>query len=80
MAARPPKNLQYGSFETGEGGCMNEPSLDSTDVITEVIRPAAIVPEAAARKILRYMSVINIFTGGLWQAEVRYWIRYDRPG
>ena len=58
---------------------MSEPSLDSADVITEVIRPAAIVQEAAARTILRHMSMINIFTDGLWVAEVRYWIRYDRP-
>lgn len=48
-------------------------------VITEVIRPAAIVPEDAARAILVELSLNSVHADGLWLAEPSRWNRYDRP-
>lgn len=47
--------------------------------VSEVIRPAAIVPEDAARAILVEMALRDIQNGGLWQSEPNLWTRYDRP-
>jgi hypothetical protein len=47
-------------------------------MITEIIRPAAIVPEAAARAILTAMARNSVHTGGVWLAEPSRWARYDR--
>lgn len=46
-------------------------------VISEVIRPAAIVPEEAASTILIEMSLNSVTSGGLWHAEPSRWNRYD---
>jgi len=48
-------------------------------VISEVIRPAAIVPEEAARAILVELSLNSVHAGGLWRAEPSRWNRYDLP-
>ena len=48
-------------------------------VVEEVIRPAAILPEAAARLVLVEMAMRNIDAGGLWDATPTTWHRYDRP-
>ncbi|GAA4966855.1 hypothetical protein [Kineococcus glutinatus] len=47
--------------------------------ISEVIRPAAIVPEAAARTILVELALQDVGSGGLWRAQPSLWSRYDRP-
>jgi hypothetical protein len=49
------------------------------DMIIEVIRPAAIVPEAAARAILTGMAHSSVYMDGFWLAEPSRWTRYDRP-
>jgi hypothetical protein len=46
---------------------------------TEVIRPAAVVPEEAARAILVELSLRSIHAGGLWLSNPSSWHRYDRP-
>lgn len=48
-------------------------------VVTEVIRPAAIVPEEAASTILIELSLNSVTSGGHWQAEPSQWNRYDTP-
>lgn len=48
-------------------------------VVSEVIRPAAVVPEAAARGVLVELSLRDVRMGGVWQAEPSVWRRYDRP-
>lgn len=48
-------------------------------VVSEVIRPAAIVPEEAASIILVELSLHNVASGGLWHAEPSRWNRYDSP-
>ncbi|MEJ2578746.1 MAG: hypothetical protein P8Z68_06555 [Kineosporiaceae bacterium] len=57
------------------------PKKDPSDlaVVTEVIRPAAVVPEEEAQSILVALSLNGVQSGGLWQAEASRWSRYDRP-
>jgi hypothetical protein len=47
--------------------------------VTEVIRPAAILPEAVARTVLMELALNDQRAGGLWLAEPSVWRRYDRP-
>ena len=47
--------------------------------VTEVIRPAAIVPEEATRVILMELALNDVRAGGLWLAEPSVWRRFDRP-
>ena len=48
-------------------------------VVSEVIRPAAIVPEEAARAVLVELALRDVQNGGVWQSEPQLWSRYDRP-
>jgi hypothetical protein len=47
--------------------------------VSEVIRPAAILPEDATRQILRALEAEDARAGGVWDAEPGAWRRYDRP-
>lgn len=49
-------------------------------IVTEVIRPAAVVPEEAARVILAALQAQSVDRGGTWVATARSWARYDRTG
>jgi hypothetical protein len=53
--------------------------IDEEGSVTEVIRPAAVVPEEAARAILVELSLRDVRSGGLWLANPSSWHRYDRP-
>lgn len=46
--------------------------------ITEVIRPAAIMPEAAARAVLAELALRDVRAGGCWLSSPTSWRRYDR--
>ena len=46
---------------------------------TEVIRPSAVLPEAAARAALVEMALLDVRGGGVWDASPSLWRRYDRP-
>jgi hypothetical protein len=48
-------------------------------VVTEVIRPAAVVPEEAARQVLMQLALRDVRLGGLWDTEPALWRRFDRP-
>lgn len=48
-------------------------------VVTEVIRPAAIIPENAVRAILMQLALHDVHVDGLWQADPSVWRRFDRP-
>lgn len=50
----------------------------SEGTVTEVIRPAAIVPEDAARAILVELAMLDVRNGGLWQSKPNLWSRWDR--
>ncbi len=47
-------------------------------VVTEVIRPAAVLPESAARTVLVEMALRDVNAGGRWHARPGDWRRYDR--
>jgi hypothetical protein len=47
--------------------------------VTEVIRPAAVVPEASARAITRQLAALDVRAGGIWYPTPTLWQRYDRP-
>lgn len=48
-------------------------------VVTEVIRPAAVVPEEAARQVLMQLALRDVRLGGLWDTEPALWRRFDKP-
>jgi hypothetical protein len=48
-------------------------------VVTEVIRPAAILPEDSARAVLMELALRDVRVGGNWQAEPSVWRRFDQP-
>jgi hypothetical protein len=47
-------------------------------VVSEVIRPAAVIPEETARTILMELALRDVRVGGLWEAEPSVWRRFDR--
>ncbi|GAB3233865.1 hypothetical protein GCM10027586_15190 [Kineococcus gypseus] len=47
--------------------------------VSEVIRPAAIVPEEAARAVLVELALRDVQNGGVWQTGPSLWSRFDRP-
>ena len=48
-------------------------------VVTEVIRPAAVLPEEAARAVLMQLALRDVRIGGVWDTEPALWRRFDRP-
>lgn len=48
-------------------------------VVTEVIRPAAVIPEQAARLILMELALRDVRVDGVWEAEPSVWRRFDKP-
>src|SRR5436305_4605526 len=48
-------------------------------IVTEVIRPAAVLPELAARAILAELALRDVRAEGQWLANPSTWQRYDRP-
>lgn len=54
--------------------------LEDDGIVTEVIRPAAIIPETAARAIVRELESRSPAHGGVWTATTRVWNRYQAPG
>ncbi len=48
-------------------------------VVTEVIRPAAILPEEAARAVLAELALRDARAGGTWVSDPTRWARYDGP-
>jgi hypothetical protein len=48
-------------------------------VVTKVIRPAAILPESAARAVLVELAMRDALARGTWQTTPTMWRRFDRP-
>ena len=46
-------------------------------VITEVIRPAAVLPEESARAVLMQLALRDVRLGGVWDTEPALWRRFD---
>lgn len=47
-------------------------------VVTEVIRPAAVIPEDEARRVLMELALHDCRIGGVWWSEPATWRRYDK--
>jgi hypothetical protein len=47
-------------------------------VVSEVIRPAAVIPEEAARTVLMQLSIDDARVGGQWEAEPSAWRRFNK--
>ncbi|WP_432489050.1 hypothetical protein [Kineococcus sp. SYSU DK018] len=56
-----------------------EAGTSSRGELSEVIRPAAIVPEEAARSVLVELALRDVQNGGVWQTGPSLWSRFDRP-
>src|ERR1700733_14048567 len=48
-------------------------------MVTEVIRPAAVLPESAARAVLVELAMRDVHGHGVWHAQPTLWRRYERP-
>lgn len=48
-------------------------------VVTQVIRPAAVIPEEAARSVLMQLALRDVRIGGVWDVEPNVWRRFDVP-
>jgi hypothetical protein len=52
----------------------------STSTRTEmVIRPSAVLPVAAAARIVEALGAADVSTHGVWNATTSVWQRFDRP-
>lgn len=47
--------------------------------VTEVIRPAAVLPEGAARQVLVELALRDVRANGVWASSPTVWQRYDGP-
>jgi hypothetical protein len=47
--------------------------------VSEVIRPAAILPESNARGVLVELALRDVHNDGHWDAQPSLWRRFDRP-
>ena len=45
--------------------------------VTEVIRPAAVLPETAARAVFAELAVHDVRSGGVWWSSPSLWQRWD---
>lgn len=46
---------------------------------TTVIRPSAVLQEKPAQDVLRELEYRDVSRGGVWNASVGLWQRYDQP-
>ena len=61
-----------------EFGFLTQEAYDE-GVVSEVIRPAAVIPEHAARPILLELALRDVRVGGHWEAEPTVWRRFAGP-
>jgi hypothetical protein len=53
--------------------------LSDDGVVTEVLRPSAILTEESARSVLVELAIRDVRGGGLWQSDPTRWTRVDVP-
>src|SRR3954467_13882575 len=51
-------------------------ALSRSGELTKVIRPAAVVPEASAARIIEQLSMRDVGRGGVWNVSPTLWQRY----
>ena len=77
-------NGQPASFDVDAAGrdeafeLLAASAYDDED-LSEVIRPAAILDEEAARQVLAALALEDARAQGVWVAEPGTWRRYDQP-
>lgn len=54
-------------------------AYDDDVAVTQVIRPAAVLPEQAARRVLAELAYRDVRSGGLWSSSPTLWQRFDLP-
>jgi hypothetical protein len=47
--------------------------------VERIIRPSAVLPSAAAAKVVRALEQRDVSRGGVWNATATLWQRFDRP-
>jgi hypothetical protein len=47
--------------------------------VDTIIRPAAVLTETAAHRIVTGLAACDVSLGGLWSVSTTLWQRYDRP-
>src|SRR5947208_15317938 len=52
-------------------------ALSGAGELTKVIRPAAVVPEASAARIIEQLSQRDVARGGVWNVSATLWQRYS---
>src|SRR4051794_29133418 len=52
-------------------------ALTGSGELTKVIRPAAVVPEASAARIIEQLSMRDVGRGGVWNVSPTLWQRYS---
>jgi hypothetical protein len=67
------------SSQASSTGQASDERPAAPDGMSEVIRPAAIVPEHAARLVLVELARRDLSNGGEWQSEPQLWSRYAGP-
>src|SRR3954462_13541605 len=84
MAARPPiERCRHPRWTGNERSDVHNPELLMAEaydegVVSEVIRPAAVVPEESARAVLVELARRDVQKGGVRQSEWSLWSRDDR--
>ena len=53
--------------------------MSADNVEDRVIRPAAVIEERAARRILRELTDADVSRGGCWSVTAALWQRFDVP-
>ena len=46
---------------------------------TRIIRPAAVLDQRTAARVLSELERLDVATGGIWNATSSLWQRYDQP-
>src|SRR3954449_1947254 len=52
-------------------------AFSRSDELTKVLRPAAVVPEASAARIIEQLSMRDVSRGGVWNVSPTLWQRYS---
>jgi hypothetical protein len=52
-------------------------AFSRSEELTKVLRPAAVVPEASAARIIEQLSTRDVARGGVWNVSATLWQRYS---
>jgi hypothetical protein len=52
-------------------------AFSRSEELTKVLRPAAVVPESSAARIIEQLSTRDVARGGVWNVSTTLWQRYS---